>query len=83
MFNTLKIIRKNLQIKNFNEQSKRKPNCSSCKYIRLFDIVMGYSCYTCKLHDPDFNTIKIYEYKCENYKPDRKYKKYLEDIKYE
>ena len=83
MFNTLKIIRKNLQIKNFNEQSKRKTNCSSCKYIRLFDIVMGYSCYTCKLHAPDFNTIKVHEYKCENYKPDRKYKKYLEDIKYE
>ena len=83
MFNTLKIIRKNLRIKNFNEQSKRKPNCSSCKYIILFDIVMGYSCYTCKLHDPDFNTIKVHEYKCENYKPDRKYKKYLEDIKYE
>ena len=83
MFNTLKIKRENLRIRNFNEQSKRKPNCSSCKYIRLYDIAMGYECYKCKLYDPNFNTIKIHEYKCENYKPDRKYKRYLEAIKYE
>ena len=59
MFNTLKIKRENLRIRNFNEQSKRKPNCSSCKYIRLYDIAMGYECYKCKLYDPNFNTIKI------------------------
>lgn len=83
MFNTLKIKRENLRIRNFNEQSKRKPNCSSCKYIRLYDIAMGYECYKCKLYDPNFNTIKIHEYKCENYSPDREYKKYLERVEHE
>ena len=83
MFKNSQIKRENKRIIKLREQSKRKPNCNSCKYIRLYDIAMGYECYKCKLYDPNFSTMKRHEYKCGNYKPDREYKKYLERVEHE
>lgn len=83
MLKNSQIKRENKRIIKLREQSRRKQNCKSCKYIRLSELTMGYECYVCKLYDPDFSNSNIYNYKCKNYSPDREYKKYLERVKHE
>ena len=59
MLKNSQIKRENKRIIKLREQSKRKQNCKSCKYIRLSELTMGYECYVCKLYDPDFSNSKI------------------------
>ena len=79
--NTFKIRRKNRREKEKQYQSKRSKCCESCKYCYVSEFYNGYENYSCFLEEKGFeNDIdSIFTYKCNNYKPCRKYKKYLEN----
>lgn len=80
IFKALKIRKENKIKDNIERQSRRKECCESCKYCYESDSAFGYTYYNCFLKEPNFNGCDddIYMYKCENYKPCRKYRKYLE-----
>lgn len=81
MFKFLKIRRENK-----NEQLRRHyqqytiATCETCKYCYTIDR-LGEE-YRCFYNDPDFSRSKALRYVCKQYKPERKFKKYLEG-KYE
>lgn len=79
--NEFKIIRKNKREKEKQYQSKRNKCCESCKYCYVSEFFNGYENYNCYLKELGFenDTHSIFTYKCNNYKPCRKYKKYLEN----
>lgn len=78
----IRIRRLNKKIKDIERQSKRNKCCESCKFCILSEITLGYEEYSCLLKNPNFDGMpeNIYHYKCNHYKPCRKFRKYLELI---
>lgn len=81
LIKALKIRRMN-KIKNKKQyQSKRTECCESCKYCYVSEFYNGYGYYKCFLNVSEFDNSEesVITFKCDNYKPCRKYKKYLEN----
>ncbi len=83
LFTFLTIRAKNSTKQEIIRQSKRKICCETCRYCYLHSVLNGYSFYKCLLKEVGFdgNEVEILKYKCENYNPCRKYKKYLDSLK--
>ena len=79
------IRKKNDKEKEIQYQSSKTVSCRTCKHCKtLYSTVMFEPpMYECWLHEPTFiNGCKaITENHCGNYKPTRKYKKYLKALK--
>lgn len=73
---------KNKKLAETQQQSLKKPCCVTCKYLQEFDSYGGYVAYDCFLKELGFNNDEdnLYSYICANYKPCKKYKKYLKEI---
>ena len=75
----LKIRKENKKKREMQYQAKISVCCDTCKYCYVSDSYFGYSNYDCYLRELNFSDSKRFEYKCNNYKPIYKYKKYLEN----
>ena len=75
----LKIRKENKKKREMQYQEKISVCCDTCKYCYVSDSYFGYSNYDCYLRELNFSDSKRFEYKCNNYKPIYKYKKYLEN----
>ena len=73
----LKIRRANKKKQQMKVQSRRGICCESCKYCYMSNDFPGFIEYSCWLKDPGFDNKELFSHKCCNYKPCRKYKKYL------
>lgn len=80
IINVLRVRKENKIKREIKRQSKRKICCESCKYCYFRGIENGYAYYGCWLRELNFDGDEesIYKYKCDNYKPCKKYKKYLD-----
>lgn len=81
MFEFLKIRRenKNEQLRRHYQQYNTA-TCDTCRYCYSTDRLRGL--YKCLYNNPDFSRSKALKYVCNQYKPERKFKRYLEG-KYE
>lgn len=80
---SIKIRLENKKKAELEHQSSKKMGCQTCAYLRKVDQCFGYAQHECWLKDPNFvnDENHIYSYKCDNYKPCRRYKKYLKNKK--
>lgn len=78
IISTMKIRKKNIKERERSYQSKRNVCCETCKYCYESESFNGYARYSCFLKQIGFDNNELFKYKCENYKPCRKYKKYLQ-----